>query len=273
MSLLERTKFLLRRHRIYPKKSLGQNFLVDYSIFQLLADYCSLNPKDVVLDIGAGLGFLTRFLAGACGEVLAVESDKRLVKVLREQLKDLSNVKVIEGNVLNAELPHFNKIVSIPPYHISSPLLLWLFSKDFDYAVFIFQKEFAHRLSASVGNEDYGWLAVVAYYYVEVEILDAIPKWMFYPQPEVDSVIVRLKPKKPKPFNLRNETFFRQLTQSLFTHRNKKVKNAVSSFLKGARGMTPQDAVKIVETLHFRDKRVRELAPEDFGALANALVG
>jgi 16S rRNA (adenine1518-N6/adenine1519-N6)-dimethyltransferase len=273
MSLLERTKLLLRRNRIYPKKSLGQNFLVDSSIFQFLADYCSLKPKDVVLDIGAGLGFLTRFLASACGEVLAVESDKRLVKALREQLKDLSNVKVIEGNVLKVKLPHFNKIVSIPPYNISSPLLLWLLSKEFDCAVLIFQKEFTHRLSASVGGKDYGWLAVVAYYYVEVEILDAIPKWMFYPQPEVDSVIVRLKPKKPKPFTLKSETFFRQLMQSLFTHRNKKVKNAVSSFMKGKRGMIPEDAIKIVETLHFRDKRVRELAPEDFGALANVLVG
>ncbi|MGC8895286.1 MAG: 16S rRNA (adenine(1518)-N(6)/adenine(1519)-N(6))-dimethyltransferase RsmA [Candidatus Bathyarchaeia archaeon] len=274
MSLLERTKFLLRKHRIYPKKSLGQNFLVDSSIFQLLAHHCSINAKDVVLDIGAGLGFLTRFLADVCDKVVAVESDRKLAEVLQGQLRDLSNVKIIWGDVLKVELPRFNKIVSIPPYHISSPLLLWLFGKDFDCAVFIFQKEFAQRLSASVGSEDYGWLAVVAYYYVEVEILDIIPKWMFYPQPEVDSVVVRLKPKRPKPFTLKNETFFRQLAQSLFTHRNKKVKNAVSSFIKGTRDTTSaEDAIKIVEALHFNDKRVWELAPEDFGALANAFVG
>ncbi|MEM3760935.1 MAG: 16S rRNA (adenine(1518)-N(6)/adenine(1519)-N(6))-dimethyltransferase RsmA [Candidatus Bathyarchaeia archaeon] len=273
MSLLERTKFLLRRHRIYPKKSLGQHFLVDSSIFQLLTHYCSLDSNDVVLDIGAGLGFLTYFLAGACCDVLAVETDKRLVKVLQEQLKDLSNVKIIWGDVLEVELPHFNKIVSIPPYHISSPLLLWLFSKDFDCAAFIFQKEFTHRLSASVGSEDYGWLAVVAYYYVDVEILDNVPKWMFYPQPEVDSVIVRLKPKKPKPFKLKNEDFFIRLTQSLFTHRNRKVRNAVLPFLKGLRDIKADEAIKKIENLPLYNKRVRELAPEDFGALANTLVG
>ncbi|MEM3696115.1 MAG: 16S rRNA (adenine(1518)-N(6)/adenine(1519)-N(6))-dimethyltransferase RsmA [Candidatus Bathyarchaeia archaeon] len=271
MSLLERTKFLLRKHRIYPKKSLGQNFLIDSSIFQLLADYCSLNSKDVVLDIGAGLGFLTRFLAGLSGEVLAVESDKRLVKALKEQLKDLSNVKIFWGDVLKVKLPYFNKIVSIPPYHISSPLILWLFSKDFDCAVFIFQKEFAHRLSAFVGSENYGWLAVVAYYYVDVEVFDDVPKWMFYPQPEVDSVIVRLKPKKPKPFNLKSEDFIR-LAQSLFTHRNRKVRNAILPFLKGLCGIKADEAVKKIENLPFYNKRVRELAPEDFGVLANALV-
>jgi 16S rRNA (adenine1518-N6/adenine1519-N6)-dimethyltransferase len=273
MSLLEKTKFLLRRHRIYPKKRLGQNFLIDSSIFQLLANYCSLTSKDVVLDIGAGLGFLTRFLAGACDKVLAVESDRRLVKVLQEQLKDLSNVKIIWGDVLKTELPYFNKIVSIPPYHISSPLLLWLFSKDFDCAVLIFQKEFVHRLVASVGSGDYGWLAVVTYYFVDVEVFDDVPKWMFYPQPEVDSVIVRLKPKKPKPFDLKDMDFFIRLTQSLFTHRNRKVRNAVLPFLKGLRDIKADEAVKKIENLPFYNKRVRELAPEDFGALANALVG
>ncbi|MGQ9529991.1 MAG: 16S rRNA (adenine(1518)-N(6)/adenine(1519)-N(6))-dimethyltransferase RsmA [Candidatus Bathycorpusculaceae bacterium] len=272
MSLLEKTKFLLRRHRIYPKKSLGQNFLVNSSIFQLLANYCSLNSEDVVLDIGAGLGFLTRFLAGICREVLAVESDGRLVKVLRDELRGLSNVKVIWGDVLKVGLPQFNKVVSIPPYHISSPLLLWLFSKNFDCAVLIFQKELVHRLSASVESGDYGWLAVVAYYYVEVEILDNVPKWMFYPQPEVDSVIVRLKRKMPPPFTLKDEVFFKQLTQSLFTHRNRKVANAALSFMKGVRGMPSEDVIKTVKSLHFCDKRVRELAPEDFGVLANALI-
>lgn len=246
--------------------------MVDSSIFQLLANYCSLTSKDVVLDIGAGLGFLTRFLAGVCGGVLAVESDRRLVKVLQEQLKDLSNVKIIWGDVLKAELPYFNKVVSIPPYHISSPLLLWLFNKDFDCAVFIFQREFANRLSASVESGDYGWLAVVAYYFVDVEIFDYVPRWMFYPQPEVDSVIVRLKPKKPKPFDLRDKEFFIRLTQSLFAHHNRKVRNAILPFLKGL-CYEVDDAVKKIENLPFYNKRVRELAPEDFGVLANALVG
>jgi len=271
MSLLERTKFLLRRYRIFPKKRLGQNFMVEPSTFQYMTKYASLSRDDVVLDIGAGLGFLTCFLADKCKCVLAVESDSRLVRVLREELRDLPNVELIEGNVLKVQLSQFNKVVSAPPYHISSSLLPWLFNKNFECAVLIFQKEFANRLVASVGSEDYGWLTVVAYYHVEVELLDEVPKWMFYPQPEVSSIIVRLEPKKPPPFTLKEKVLFKQLVRTLFTQRNRKVRNAVLPFIKSKHATTAENAVKLADSLPFHDKRVRELAPEDFGALANAL--
>ncbi|MEM3730298.1 MAG: 16S rRNA (adenine(1518)-N(6)/adenine(1519)-N(6))-dimethyltransferase RsmA [Candidatus Bathyarchaeia archaeon] len=272
MSLLKETKFLLRRYRIYPQKSFGQNFLVEPSIFPLMADYASLRADDWVLDVGAGLGFLTRFLAGKCKGVLAVESDARLVRHLHEWLKDLPNVKIIFGDVLRVEIPSFNKVVSIPPYHISSQLILWLFDRSFECAVLVFQKEFANRLAANVSEKEYGWLAAVAYYYVDVEVLDDVPKWMFYPQPEVDSVIVRLKAKKQKPFQLKDRALFRRLTQSLFTHRNRLVENALLAFMKSARLTSSKNFEKILEAIPFRGKRVRELAPEDFGVLANVLV-
>ena len=271
MGLLERTKFLLRRHRIFPNRLLGQNFIVDSSIFQCMCTCASLDRNDVVLDIGAGFGFLTRFLADRCKSVLAVESDARLVKVLHEQLEHVPNVKIIEGDVLKLPILRFNKVVSIPPYNISSRLLTWLFSKNFDCAVLILQREFANRLVASIGSECYGWLTVVAYYYAEVELLDDVPKWMFYPQPEVDSVVVRLKLKKPSPFDLKSEALFRQLAQSLFTQRNRKVRNAILPFVKGTRAIAAENVLELAKALPFRDKRVRELAPEDFGALSNAL--
>ena len=245
--------------------------MVEPSIFQCMTKYASLSQDDVVLDIGAGLGFLTCFLAKKCKCVLAVESDSRLVGVLHVELRDLPNVELIEGNVLKAQIPQFNKVVSVPPYHISSSLLTWLFNKNFECAVLIFQKEFANRLVASVGSEDYGSLTVVAYYHVEVELFNDIPKWMFYPQPEVSSIIVRLEPKKPPPFTLKDKVLFRQLVQTLFTQRNRKVRNAVLPFIKSKDVTTAENAVKLTDSLPFHDKRVRELAPEDFGALANAL--
>jgi 16S rRNA (adenine1518-N6/adenine1519-N6)-dimethyltransferase len=168
-------------------------------------------------------------------------------------------------------ISNFNKVVSIPPYNISSRLLLWLFSKNFDCAVLIFQKEFANRLVASIGSEDYGWLSVFTYYNVEVELLEAVPRWMFYPQPEVDSIVVRLKPRKPLPFEVKNEVLFRQMVQSLFTQRNRKVRNAILPFIKGKLVIPTEKANELIEALPFCDKRVRELAPEDFGALANAI--
>ncbi|MDH5787849.1 MAG: methyltransferase domain-containing protein, partial [Candidatus Bathyarchaeota archaeon] len=160
MSLLDETKFLLRKYRIFPKKLLGQNFMVENSIFQYTSDYAALNPEDVVLDVGAGLGILTRFLADRCKRVLAVEFDAKLVQALREQLQNAVNVVIIKGDVLKVPIPTFNKVVSIPPYRISSRLLLWLFSKNFDCAVSIFQTEFVNRLVASIDSNDYGWLTV-----------------------------------------------------------------------------------------------------------------
>lgn len=272
MSLLEKTKFLLRRYRIFPNRLLGQNFMVDSSILRSMVDYASLAESDSVLDIGAGLGFLTRLLANECGGVLAVESDARLAKGLREELRDLPKVKIVEGDVFKVHIPKFNKIVSIPPYNISSPLLLWLFRQKIDCAVLVLQKEFANRLVAIAKSEDYGWLAVVAYYYVDVEVLDDVPKWMFYPQPKVDSVVARLKPKKPHPFALKSEIMFKRMTQSLFARRNRKVRNAVLPFVEGTFAARAESAIKMVEDFPFCDKRVRELAPEDFGALLNALV-
>jgi 16S rRNA (adenine1518-N6/adenine1519-N6)-dimethyltransferase len=265
------TKQLLRTFRIVPNRLLGQNFMVDSSMFPKLSDYASLNKADVVLDAGAGFGFLTRFLANKCKSVMAVEKDPRVAEVLREQLKGLANVTVIEGDVLKVAVPSFSKVVSIPPYQISSRLIMWLFDRNFECAVLVLQKEFAGRLVASMGSEDYGWLTVATCYRTEVQLLDAVPNFMFYPQPEVDSIIVCLTPWKAAPFEVKDELFFRQMVRWLFTQRNRKLSNALVPFIKSTFKVTKEDAEKTAGAFSFREKRVRELPPEAFGELANAL--
>jgi 16S rRNA (adenine1518-N6/adenine1519-N6)-dimethyltransferase len=271
MSVSE-TKRLLREHRIVPNKLLGQNFLIEPSIFPKLSDYASLGKVDVVLDAGAGLGFLTRFLAGKCRMVVAVEKDPRVAAVLREQLRGLANVMVVEGDVLKVVVPGFSKVVSVPPYYLSSRLVTWLFNRGFECAVLILQREFADRLVAAVGSDVYGWLTVVACHSAEVELLDAVPKSMFYPPPEIDSVMVRLKPWKTAPFEVKDEEFFTRMVRWLFTQRNKKLSNALVPFIKSTFKVNKEDAEKLVGALPFREKRVRKLPPETFGELANALV-
>jgi 16S rRNA (adenine1518-N6/adenine1519-N6)-dimethyltransferase len=271
MSISE-TKRLLRERRIVPNRLLGQNFVIEASIFPKLSDYASLGKADVVLDAGAGFGFLTRFLANNCKAVIAVEKDPHVAEVLREQLRGVANVTVVEGDVLKAALPEFNKVVSIPPYYLSSRLVTWLFERKVECAVLILQREFVGRLVAAVGSEDYGWLTVVACYSAKVELLDAVPQSLFYPPPEVDSVIVRLTPWKAAPFEVKNEAFFKRMARWLFTQRNKKLCNALLPFIKSTLKMTKEDAEKVAGTFPFREKRVRELPPEAFGVLANALV-
>jgi 16S rRNA (adenine1518-N6/adenine1519-N6)-dimethyltransferase len=246
--------------------------MVDTSIFPLLSNYASLDKADVVLDAGAGFGFLTRFLAKNCKTVIAVEKDPHIAEVLREQLRGAANVTVIEGDVLKVALPEFNKVVSIPPYYLSSRLVAWLFERKVECAVLILQREFAGRLVAAVGSEDYGWLTVVACHNAEVELLDAVPKSLFYPPPEVDSVIVRLTPWKAAPFEVKNAAFFMRMVRWLFTQRNKKLRNALPPFIKSTLNAPKEDAEKLACAFPFCDKRVRELSPPDFGVLANALV-
>ena len=220
---LEETKQLLQTYRIKPNKLLGQNFMVESSLYSKLCVYASLGSSDIVLDAGAGFGFLSRFLADRCKAVIAVEKDQQVVQVLQEQVKGFDNITVIQGDVLKTKLPEFNKVIAIPPYYLSSHLITWLLENRIDCAVLILQKEFAHRLVADVGSEDYGWLTVITYQDAEVELLDLVPKGMFYPQPEVDSVILRIKPWNKTPFEVTDKKLFKQLVKWLFTQRNKKL--------------------------------------------------
>ncbi len=268
---LEETKQLLRVHKISPNKILGQNFMVEPSFYLKMCNYAEIGKEDIVLDVGAGFGWLTCFLANKCRKIVAVEKDPNVTKVLREQVKNLDNVSVIEGDVLKVALPEFNKVVAIPPYYLSSHLILWLLEKKVECAVLILQKEFAARLIASCGSEEYGWITVVTNQGAAVELLDSVTKEMFYPQPEVDSVVVSLKFWRTKPFEVKDHVSFVRMTKWLFSQRNKKLAKAIAPFIKSNFKLSKQDAEKLSHSLPFIERRVRELSPNDFGALTNAL--
>jgi len=270
INLLQRAKHLLRLYSLFPKKRLGQHFTVNSDMLQRLVSHASITKDDIVLEVGAGLGFLTQLLSSKCKKVIAVEVDPKIVRILRKQLHSLQNVDLIEGDILKVSLPPFNKVVSAPPYSISSPLLFRLLERKFDLAVLILQKEFAERLAASVGSKDYGRLTVTIYDRADVELLDYVPRNMFYPPPDVDSMMVRLKPRAP-PFQVDDEETFFEVVRTLFTQRNKKVRNALIPFLR-KREITREDAVEFADSIVYGARRVRELAPADFGILTNLLL-
>lgn len=270
VNLLRRAKHLFRLYGLFPKKRFGQNFTIDSEILDRLVAHASLTKDDVVLEVGAGFGFLTQLLSRECKKVIAVEVDSQLVAFLQKQLHSLENVELIEGDILDVSLPPFNKVVSAPPYSISSPLLFRLLEYNFDSAVLIFQKEFAERLAASVGTKNYGRLTVNIYYRADVELLDYVPRKMFYPPPDVDSMIVHLTPKVP-PFHVADEKMFAEIVRVLFTQRNKKVRNSLIHFLR-QRQLPKKEAIALADSMIYSEKRVRELAPEDFGILTNELI-
>jgi len=270
MSLLNEVKRLLRYYKIIPKKRLGQNFLVDEDAIRKMVSYASISRRDTVLEVGAGFGFLTEKIAENAKRVIAVEIDERLVRAFRKRLRGYDNVTILHGDIMKITVPYFNKVVSTPPYSISSPLQFWLLNKSFEEAVLSFQEEFARRLTASVGSKDYGRLTVTTYYQAEVEILDVIPKESFWPSPKVDSLIVRLRPRHP-PFRIEDEKIFFDVVKAIFTQKNRKLRNAIVPFFSRFR-LPRREAVKIADSLPFRDRRPRELSPEEIGLIADEIV-
>lgn len=245
--------------------------MIDFSIFHKLSEYASLTNNDVVLDGGAGLGFLTKFLAKRCKKVVAVEKDNNLVGILKDQLKIFNNVSLIKGDILRVVLPKFNKIITIPPYYLSSRLIQWLFKQKFECAVLILQQAFAERLSASPNSEGYSWLTVVTQYNAKVDQLDHIVPEKFFPKPDVESKIVRITPWPTPPFMVNQPKLFSRFVKQLFSNRNKNLVNPLHSFLKSNYKFSKLETEEFLSDFSFRKKRVRQLTMQEFGELSNAL--
>ena len=244
-------------------KKLGQNFLIDHQVAEREVAYAKITKDDVVLEIGPGKGILTTKLAEKAKKVIAIEIDKQLIEHLYKIIPQ--NVELINGDALKvdfATLPTFNKIVSNLPFQISSPITFKFLENKFDVALLIYQKEFADRMVAKSGSKDYSRLSVSTYYRAKCELLEIVSKILFYPQPKVDSCMIRLTPRSSPPFSVVNESFFFDLTNKLFNHRRKKIKTTLNKIYE----RLDKDIIP-----HL-DKRVEELAPEQIGELSNILV-
>lgn len=270
MVLLDETRRLLRAYGIRPRRSLGQSFCVDEDLMRRLVRYADVTADDVILEVGAGFGFLTEMISESAGRVFALEVDPRLVRALRERLGDLDNVVIVEGDVLEVPFPVFDKVVSNPPYSISSPLLFKLLENSSDAAVMTLQREFAERLVAPVGGRDYGRLTVMAHFRAEIEMLEHVSEGAFYPSPKVESAVVRIRPRRP-PFRVVDVSLFSDLVRGLFTQRNKKVRNPLLSFLKRRFGADRTEGSRLIADLPITESRVHRLSPEELGSLSNEI--
>lgn len=243
-----------------------QHFLIDERVLDRIIEYGNLVHSDVVLEIGAGFGNLTRLLAARAGKVIAVEMDPELA----DSIDRAQNLEVIVGDALKMEFPGFNKVVSNLPYSISSPVTFKLLRHKFDLGILMYQHEFAKRMAAAPGGRDYGRLSVTVQHYAEVEILEVIPKSAFHPQPEVRSALVKLVPR-PAPYKVKDEAFFMKFITSAFSQRRKKLRNAI---LNNASSLGFTDMGRVLKKVHedFLSKRAETLSPSDLANIANILV-
>ncbi|HAR6153856.1 TPA: 16S rRNA (adenine(1518)-N(6)/adenine(1519)-N(6))-dimethyltransferase RsmA [Staphylococcus pseudintermedius] len=232
-----RTRALLNQYGFNFKKSLGQNFLIDVNIINRIIDASGIDHMTGVIEIGPGMGSLTEQLAKNAQHVLAFEIDQRLIPVLDDTLSPYNNVTVINEDILKANvaeaiqqhLSHCEKIMVVAnlPYYITTPILLTLLEQDLniDGYVVMMQKEVGERLNAQVGTKAYGSLSIVAQYYTETSRVLTVPKTVFMPPPNVDSIVVKLMKRESPIVDVDNPNAFFKMTKGAFSQRRKTIYN------------------------------------------------
>ncbi len=233
----------LQRYGVRPSKGWGQNFLTDRRVAERVLEAGRLEPEDCILEVGPGLGALTLLMAPRVRHVIAVEVDTRLVAILQEviEAEGIENITLLQANVLSQPVHELlrgeerAKVIANIPYSITSPLLEHLLKEKarIPLMVLTVQKEVAERLTAKPGSPSYGALSVFVQYHAEAEYLGRVPATAFYPQPEVDSAIVRLT---PIPDRLPPETqrWLFKLVRAGFGKRRKTLRNALSTLFNDA---------------------------------------
>lgn len=269
---------LLTRHGFTFSKKLGQNFLINPSVCPRMAAMCGATPDSGVLEIGPGVGVLTRELAACAGQVVAIELDDRLLPVLRETLADCPHVTVVSGDALKMDLRALiaqqfgDRRVSVCanlPYYITSPLIMTLLESrlPIDSLTVMVQREAAQRLCAAPGTRAAGAVTLAVAYYAEAERLFDVSRGSFMPAPNVESAVIRLRVRSTPPVAVRDEAQLFRLIRAGFGQRRKTLVNALSSagwdkeLLRAAFDAAGLDATVRAEALTL----------EAFAALSDAL--
>lgn len=277
------TKAVLERHGFTFKKSFGQNFLTDTNILQKIVDTAEIDKNVNVIEIGPGIGALTEFLAENAAEVVAFEIDERLVPILEDTLRDHDNIKVINEDVLKADLqthvkefknPNLPiKVVANLPYYITTPILMHLIESKIPFAEFVvmMQKEVADRISAEPNTKAYGSLSIAVQYYMTAKVAFVVPRTVFVPAPNVDSAILKMTRREQPLVEVKDEDFFFRVSKISFVHRRKTLWNNLTSHF----GKSEEVKAKLEQALENANIkpsiRGEALSIPDFARLSDAL--
>lgn len=239
------------------RRALGQHFLTDPEILDRMVEYAELSRSDVVLEVGAGGGELTKRLAEKAGRVIAVEVDERFADDLRSISEVYPNVEVLLGDILRLKPGGINKVVSNPPYRISSKLIEWLVEQLPELMVLTLQKEFASKLTAPPGSPKYVYISAISSLFYEIRRMEIVPRTLFKPPPKVDSAIVVMRRRSGVPAL---GSSCKLLWKRLFTRRRQVLRRVLMDLSKD--GALPTSLVReLPERLAF--KRIFQLSPDE----------
>lgn len=273
---------LIREHDFRFAKSLGQNFLIDGNIVNKIVEAGDIGPGDFVIEIGTGLGVLTKAMAEKGAQVHTVEIDQRLFPILEETLGDLDNVHLHKGDflkmnikdIVEAGLPQGRpvKIMGNLPYYISTPIIMKVLEENqrddlsiTDLTIMV-QKEVGQRLSAQPGGKDYSILSIASQYYTSPGPTILVPKTVFMPRPAVDSMVLNLKMRDKPPVQVDSSEEFFRLVKKAFGQRRKTLLNSLTGF----DGLSKMEVSDLLEEAGIAgERRPETLSLEEFGAISN----
>ena len=282
---LKETKYLMKKYKIKANKNLGQNFLVDDSALQDIANGAEIEANDLVIEIGPGLGSLTKLLLEKARKVICIELDKKMIKILQERFIAYKNIEIINEDVLKLDLKQLIKaekekdqkiknvkVVANLPYYITTPIIMKLVETDLgiDSITVMIQKEVAERLIAIPGTKETGAITYTIYYYCESKKIREVENTCFIPAPEVTSEVINLKLRKEPAVVVEDKKVMFNIIKSSYMQRRKTLVNSLTNV-----GVfkNKEQGVETLKKLGLReDVRAENLSIEDFARLTNLFI-
>lgn len=271
---MSNTRELVEKYQFRFTKSLGQNFLVDQNIVRDIVKGAGVTKEDYVIEIGPGVGTLTRELLKEAASVTAIELDDKLLPILKEELKEYENFHLIHGDATKVQLDAVYpgkeiKLVANLPYYVTTPIITKILNDKvaFSSLTIMIQKEVAERMDAVPGTKDYGSLSVLVQYYCDTKIVRSVPPESFMPRPKVDSTVIRLTKLEEPRAHVEDEALFFKIVRMVFTMRRKTLSNNLKSL-----GYTREFIEEVLEAAGIDLKaRGETLSVEKFAELSNVI--
>lgn len=282
-NILEETRFIMKKYGIKANKSLGQNFLINNEVVENIVNSSEISEEDMVIEIGPGLGTLTRYLLEKAGKVLCIELDKRMIQILEDRFLSYENFEVINEDVLKVNLNEIIKenkkdgkvknvkIVANLPYYITTPIIMKFLEDNLDIKsiTVMIQKEVADRLIEIPGGKKTGAITYSVYYYCESKKIMEVPNSSFLPEPEVTSEVIKMTLRKEPVVKLENPKVMFMVIKSAFMQRRKTLLNALTNtkvFLN------KEEGIQILKKLNLDENvRAEKLTIEDFSNIAKLI--